>query len=262
MDEYLVFAKNLARDAGAIMREHFQIGVTTEMKASEGNTPVTIADKTINAHIIEAVAKTYPTHAVLGEEQSLDKADAPYVWVCDPIDGTIPYAAGVPTNVFSLALVDTSDGQPKVAVVYDPYLDRIYHAVQGSGAFVNGVPIHVNNVVSIKDAMIGNSSIRSPYVDAFAFKSEIMKLSFRQLNFSSAIYEAMLVASGQLAAQIFVGVGAHDVATSKLIVTEAGGMATNLFGNEQRYDGTVCGALFSNGVIHDELVALARTYKL
>lgn len=262
MDEYLTFAKNLAHDAGTIMLEHFQIGVSKKIKAYEGNSPVTVADTTINERVIEAVQAAYPTHAVIGEEQSLKVAHAPYAWVCDPIDGTIPYAAGVPTNVFSLALVDTVDGQPKLAVVYDPYLDRLYHAVAGGGAFVNDTQVHVNHVSDLRDAMVGTSSKRSLHVDSGAIKAELNKIAYGTFMLHSTIYESMLVATGQIVAQIFVGKNAHDTAAAKLIIEEAGGKVTDLFGENQRYDQEVRGALFSNGMTHDELLAIIDAHKL
>lgn len=262
MEDYAAFGKRLAYEAGAIMLQYFQIGVATEIKTAEGNTPVTAADKAINKLVIDRVQATYSTHAVLGEEQSLPRENAPYIWVCDPIDGTIPYSAGIPTNVFSLALVDQADGQPKVAVVHDPYMKRLYHAVAGQGAFLNDTPIHVNQISDLAQAIIGTSSSRSTVVDSPALKSELSSKCFRQLIFNSTIYEAMLVASGQIAAQLFVGYAAHDVAAAMLIVKEAGGTVTALLGDEQRYDMEVKGALMTNGLLHDEIVELARQHKL
>jgi myo-inositol-1(or 4)-monophosphatase len=158
MDEYKTFAVTLAHQAGKIMLEHFQVGVPTEIKPEAGNTPVTVADKLINDMVIDAVRTRFPEHAVLGEEQSLVKTAAPYTWVCDPIDGTMPYSAGVPTNVFSIALVDGKDGQPVLAIVFDPYMKRLYCAAKGKGATLNNTPIHVNEVKSLSDATIGTSS--------------------------------------------------------------------------------------------------------
>jgi fructose-1,6-bisphosphatase/inositol monophosphatase family enzyme len=72
----------------------------------------------------------------------------------------------------------------------------------------------------------------------------------------------MLVATGQIAGQVFVGSGAHDVATAKLIVEEAGGKVTDIFGNSQRYDSAVRGALSSNGLVHEKLLELTIANKI
>jgi fructose-1,6-bisphosphatase/inositol monophosphatase family enzyme len=262
MDQYLTFAKQLALQAGNIMLQHFQIGVPSQAKAHAGDTPVTIADTTINQMVIDKVQANYPTHAVLGEEQSLQVKNADYTWVCDPVDGTSAYSAGVPTNVFSLALVDARDGQPVVAVLYDPYMKRLYHAIKGQGAFVNDQPLHVNDTAVLERANVGTSSRRSKVVDSRKLKAAIIARCYRQLSFNSVLYEAALVASGQIAAQVFVGSGAHDAVAAKLIVEEAGGKVTDIFGHEQRYDQDIQGAIISNGLVHDELVALAEAAKL
>lgn len=259
MTEQLEFAKNLADEAGEIMLQHFQVGVANETKVLEGNTPVTIADTAINTMVIEAIAKQYPTHAVIGEEESKIQEDAEYTWVCDPIDGTIPYVMGVPTNVFSLAMVN-KEGQPIVAVVYDPYMKRKYWATKDGGVFLNNQPIHVNDVNEMSEAYIGGSGGRSTVLKATEFKGAVIAACYRPIILSCVIYEAMLVATGQIAATVFPGAGAHDTATAKLIVEEAGGKVTDVFGNEQRYDQPVKGAIMSNGAVHSELVSLAQQF--
>jgi fructose-1,6-bisphosphatase/inositol monophosphatase family enzyme len=258
MEEYLAFATDLANQAGEIMLRYFRIGVKAKTKSN--NTPVTEADEIINRLVIEAVQKTYPTHAVLGEEQSLDVTGAPYVWVCDPIDGTFPFAQGVPTNVFALALVDAKDGLPVVAVVLDPYTQRLYTAIKGQGVFVNGQPIRVNAEHSLRDATIDVSSRRSKVFDFMGYREDLQRATLRQSNYLSTIYGSCLVAAGQLTAEIYVGFGAHDVAAAKLLVEEAGGKVTDMLGNEQRYDREVRGAIISNGLVHDKLVALSKRH--
>ena len=259
MNNQLEFAKTLADEAGKIMLTHFQVGIANDVKPLEGNTPVTVADKAINSMVIAAIIKRYPSHAVLGEEESVQRDNAEYTWVCDPIDGTIPYVMGVPTNVFSIALVDAS-GLPVVAVVYDPYMKRKYWATKGGGAFMNDIPISVNSISKISDAYIGMSGSRSKIIQPHEFKAALTRLCYRPIILNCAIYEAMLVASGQMAATIFVGSGAHDVASSKLIIEEAGGKVTSVFGEDQRYDRPVNGIISSNRILHDEIADLASNY--
>lgn len=259
--EYLEFAKALADEAGLIMLKHFKVGVANQPKEHEGNTPVTIADTAINSMVIEAIRNQYPTHTVIGEEESSRKDNAEYTWVCDPIDGTIPYVMGVPTNVFSIAMVD-ADGHPVVAVVFDPYMNRKYWATKGGGAFMNGQAIHVNTQANLSHAYVGMSGSRSKIIKPIEFKSTLTAACYRPVILNCAIYEAMLVGCGQMAASIYIGSGAHDVATSKLIVEEAGGTVTSVFGKEQRYDQPVEGVIISNGTLHSTLVELADSFKV
>lgn len=261
-EQQLDFAKGLAQEAGEVMLQHFQVGVPSEQKESEDNTPVTIADKAIYRLVIDSITQQYPTHAVIGEEESLPKENAEFTWVCDPIDGTIPFVIGMPTNVFSLALVDNKNGQPVVAVVYDPYMKRKYWATKNGGAFLNDLPIQVSAISEIKDALVGGSGGRSNVLKTAEYKAAVIAACYRPVIVSCVMYEAMLVATGQIAATIFPGAGCHDAVSAKLIVEEAGGKVTDVFGGEQHYNQPIKGAIISNGRVHNELVELANKYKL
>jgi myo-inositol-1(or 4)-monophosphatase len=140
MNEYLKFATDLALEAGQIMEKHFHAAVEFREKADL--TIVTVADEAINQLVIDRVAESYSEHSVFGEEASSNKGHQ-YAWVCDPIDGTIPYSKGLPVSVFSLAL--TKDGESIVGVVYDPFMKRLYSAIKGEGAFLNGEAINVSS---------------------------------------------------------------------------------------------------------------------
>jgi fructose-1,6-bisphosphatase/inositol monophosphatase family enzyme len=130
MNDYLDFAKKLALQAGDIMLQYFDTDIAVETK--EDASPLTIADTTINKMVIAAIHEKYPDHGIIGEEESDHTVGTKYVWVCDPIDGTIPFTMGVPTSQFSLALV--KDGVSILGVLYDPYTKRMYEAVKGARA--------------------------------------------------------------------------------------------------------------------------------
>jgi myo-inositol-1(or 4)-monophosphatase len=253
----LEFATYLAHKAGDIMLRHFQIGVKKDDK-SDG-TPITIADSAINTLVIEAVKESYPDEGVRGEEASNHKEGAEYVWVCDPIDGTIPYTFGLPVSNFSLALV--KNGKPVLGVVYDPYMKRLYHAVTGEGAFVNDQRIHVSTARTLAEGKyIAFANQKLPFYDAGNLSNEIIKRGLWQCSFWCYTTEAMLVATGQLISSLSGYAAAHDIAAVKVIVEEAGGKVTDLFGNEQRYDQPIKGAFISNGLTHDELVEMVKPH--
>ena len=258
MDEYLKFAKTVAQNAGQIMLEHFTIGVDSENK--DDNTPITIADTKINDLVINQVSATYPTHGVLGEESSSAGTNSEYVWVCDPIDGTIPYTFGVPTSMFSLALV--KNGAPIVAVLYEPHLNRMYEATKGGGAKLNGSKIHANNVSSFENNYVGIPAAQFGIIDVGSTLSDFINNKLRVVSYLSTTYETMLVATGQILANIYHGTWPWDIAASKLIVEEAGGKVTDLNGNEQRYDRPINGAIISNGVVHEQFVNMLAKHAL
>ncbi len=256
MHQYLETATLLATQAGKIMLQHFKIGVPADIKPD--HSPVTLADTEVNRLVIETISGKYDGHAVMGEEESFEAKGATYVWVCDPIDGTIPFAHGIPTNVFSLALVE--DGRPVLGVVYDPHQKRMYSAEKGKGAYLNGKRLQVNNLNKLHKAPVGISGSWNEMLHKPNLVKHLMEEHMRTFNFQSCIYETMMVASGEFVGQLFGGKNAHDVATTKIIVEEAGGKVTDLFGREQRYDRAINGAIVSNGVMHEQLLSLVAPY--
>lgn len=255
--DYLEFAVSIAKYAGEEIRNNFNNRGNMSFKSDK--TVVTAIDKRINHYLIEKVKEEYPEHSVIGEEESLDNG-SDYAWVCDPIDGTGMFTDGVPVSVFSLALV--VDGEVKVGVVYDPFLDKMYTAVKGMGAFCNGERIHVN------DKDLGDLGYRLNYEMWFNSKFDTMAMAKSMLDvcrvssIGSVARSAMAIASGDFSCDLFPGVehGNCDIAASSLIVSEAGGCVTDMFGNDQRYDGEINGAIISNGVSHQKVLKRVKEF--
>lgn len=250
------FAIDCAKRAGALMRQNFTIGMKKQWKAD--NSPVTETDLAVNRMLIAAVQEHFPMHAVLAEEESAPKAGAEFVWVCDPVDGTIPFSHGAPTFTFSLALVH--DGRSILGVLYDPMLDRMVVAEQGKGALLNGSPIHVSSLHSRKGVPVAVLWWPGGLLNLAELHAEMLKGGAYLLNFGSVTYAGMLVALGECLAVIFTGREPHDTAALQIIIEEAGGRVTDLFGKQQRYDRQIRGNIMSNGIMHEELVALVRDY--
>ena len=256
--EYLDFAKEIAYYAGKLMKDNFNKG--NEITFKEDRTPVTDIDKKINEYLIERVKEKYPEHSVDGEE--MKKEGNNYYWVCDPIDGTSMYTRGVPVSVFSLAFV--IDGEVKIGVVYDPFLDDMYTAVKGEGAYCNDERIYVNN----KEYGEIGSSIDYCMWDKAKYDTldiaKKLRKNFKLCQVGSTAHASVLVAMGKICAEIFPGTEHSncDLAASSLIVEEAGGKVTNFKGEKGRYDSTLDGVVLSNGIIHDKLIEIIKdTYK-
>lgn len=254
--KYLAFAKNLALEAGEIMRKYF---LATETIWKSDNTPLTQADTEINSLVIQQIGENFPEHSVLGEEESAMKGGS-LVWVCDPVDGTMPYSHGLPISTFSLALCE--DGVPQIGVVYDPFMQRLFWASVGGGAFCNDEKINVNHL-ALKDSLIDAEVSQIPVQrHATSIGSNLLEALERSgaklVGLWSCILPTSLVAAGDFSAVVQNGTAPHDIAASKVIVEEASGRVTDLFGNDQRYDQPTRGFIASNGVIHDELVRLVR----
>lgn len=251
---YLEFAKALAYEAGEIMRKYF---LKTEREWKQDETPLTIADTTINRMVIERIAEKFPEHSVLGEEESAIQENARLTWVCDPVDGTMPYSHGLPISTFSLALCD--DGVPVAGVVYDPFMKRLFSASQGGGAFCNDTALHVNQTTENSLVSVDAFPSTNPIVDVDAsILNTFRACGIKTVTMWSSILPACLVAQGEFSGAVLNIPAPQDPAAIKVIVEEAGGKVTDLFGNDQRYDRPTKGFIASNGVLHDELVRMIK----
>lgn len=254
--EYLRFAKEIANYAGNIMKKYFNHDNGQKYKGDK--TIVTLADTEINSYLVKMVKEVYPTHAVDGEEEQFGESN--YKWVCDPVDGTAMYARGVPVAVFSLALV--INGESVLGVVYDPFTDNMYSAVKGLGAYKNNERIHVNDYMLDDMRSVSNYDMW-PESD-YNIYNILKKLGEKTylVSVGSVIRACMCVASGEFSLAIFPGTKHKncDIAAAKIIVEEAGGKVTNLFGEEQRYDQSIKGAIISNGLVHDEVINVVKEY--
>lgn len=255
-EELLAFAIELAKDAGDIMRRHFFAGDKgVEIKADR--TQVTVADIEINNLVIQRVTQRFPEHGVRGEEESRFP-ERSCLWVCDPIDGTDAYIVGVPVAMFSLAYV--VEGVPRVAVVYDPFQDRLFSASEGGGAFCNGSAIQVSAQPTLRGSRIGTRSSLNGVIRGINLFRALVEEGVNCKSLPGCVFQGSLVAMGSEDAYIFPGNNAHDVAAIKLIVEEAGGKVTDFWGNDQSYNDQIQGAVVTNGKIHEELMAvISRT---
>lgn len=252
--KYLEFAKEIANEAGKIMVKYFNSNNGASYKGDK--TIVTLADKEINTYLIKRVKEEFPTHSVDGEEEQFGNSD--YVWVCDPIDGTAMYARHIPVAVFSLALV--VDGVPEVGVLYDPFTDSLYSAAKGEGAYNNGEKISVNNFELDDMRSVSNFDMwKKGRYNIYTPVQELGKKTYF-VSIGSIARACMCVASGEFNLAIFPGKEHKncDIAAAKIIVEEAGGKVTNLFGEEQRYDKDIDGAIISNGKVHEEVVKAVK----
>ena len=257
MNDYqteLNIAKELASEAGKIMLGYFNSGASNPTLKSD-RTIVTKADTDINDLVIKVLNEKTPSYSVWGEEQSSILSDSEYTWVCDPVDGTQPFAKVIPISTFSLALVN-KDGNSVVGVVYDPFQDRLYEAVVGKGAFLNGKKITVSATNDLNGAYL-DEELWINHEEQVSFddpKDDLNKAGAKVTTLCSACITGCFVAQGSYDALLFGQGKPEDIAALSVIVTEAGGKVTDLFGNKQRYDTNIKGAIVSNGLIHEALV--------
>ena len=250
---YKQFLYELASQCGQMALAYFNS--PPEKSWKDGTHLVTEADKAINTHVIEQVSKTYPEHRILGEEESHGNSDSEFCWVVDPIDGTIPFAHAIPTWAISIALVH--NGTTIAGAISDPVLDRMIVAERGKGAHFYGQKpeeVQVSDAVSLEHQFVNVESWSTAPFPLPDLKSNLVQANALPININSITYGYMLVALGKIAGSVFPGKNPWDSAAADVIITEAGGRITDLYGNTQRYDQDITGCVVSNGRVHEQLL--------
>ncbi len=249
------FLLNLSSKANRIMLKYYNpSGVSYTIKnkkADWGLDAVTKADIAVNQMVMREVAKNYPDFDVLGEEISSKKIGRK-LFVVDPIDGTHMFIIGAPLFVFSAAIV--IDGQPVAGVLHNPLAKRTVLAEKGKGAYLveKKIKLSVSNKKILADALI-KTGWRSSSASVLLHQQKA-----RTLEVYSACEAASLIATGGFDGCIFTGNLAHDMAAAKIVVEEAGGKVTDLWGKEQKYNGFIKGALLSNKHLHKKLLTVVK----
>ncbi|MCH7807669.1 MAG: inositol monophosphatase [Planctomycetes bacterium] len=224
------FAQRLAGEAGDICRSR---GGPGRISRKADQSVVTETDHAIQAHIVGAIADTYPDHAVVAEETiseghaHKDPTQARYCWVIDPLDGTRNYAVGFPC--FSTAIAVLDRGEPIVGVVAEHNVHSVFSALRGGGVTLNGKVIHRGQPMDGGDVLIGVPSSKDELtVRVVQHWAGVKGIVLRNLG-STAVHLA-LVAGGGLGAAFCVRAKIWDIAAGALLVTEAGGLITDPFG--------------------------------
>ena len=238
MSPDLELALELADAADAISLSGFRSGLVVETKPDL--TPVTEADRGVEAELRRLLAAERPDDAILGEEEGTT-GEGSRRWILDPIDGTRNYARGVPVWATLLALEDA--GVMRLGVVSAPALGRRWWAERGHGAFAGGERLAVSSVARVEDAVL-----------SFAYEDGVPDLARRAWHVRGLgdFWAHMLVAEGAVDGAVdALGVREWDLAAVQVIVEEAGGRFSD-FSGVPRIDGQR--AITSNGLLHEELL--------
>jgi myo-inositol-1(or 4)-monophosphatase len=251
---YYELAKQIAQEAEAIMIHYFNAQNTVTLKPNK--TIVSEADLEINEMVIRSVKNVYPKHDVYGEEGQV-LSNSSHLWICDPIDGTNPFVRGIPLSVFSLALF--INREPTVAVIHYPFLKKMYWAIKNEGAFMNEKQIHVSKTSKLEKQSIVNHEWwpDAQYDVAKVAHSIAEATGAYNLSLGSIAHSACLVASGKYEVSLFAGSKGQivDIAAAKLLVEEAGGKVTDVYGSQDNVSqNDIKGCVMTNGLLHEEVM--------
>ena len=262
-DRELRVACELARAAGAAILEHYEGPLNIKQKNYENDLePVTQADTIANELIVTGLKREFPGDGILAEE-SVDtkrRLEKSRVWMVDPLDGTNGFIDG--NGDFAVQIGLAEEGRCVIGVVYQPLTGVLYRAIHGEGTWIERPQFesqraHVSTRTTLSDMRLAASrSHRSPrmnkVVARFGFKEEVQRGSV-------GIKIGLLI---EQQCDVYIHLSPRtkqwDTCAPEVILTEAGGRVSDLFGYPLSYNVPDVqnrnGLVASNGVAHDQII--------
>jgi myo-inositol-1(or 4)-monophosphatase len=203
--------------------------------AKFGNDFATEVDLAIERRVVEALQAATGI-GVHGEEFGGAPIDSPLVWVLDPIDGTFNYAAGLPTAAILLGLL--REGEPVAGLTWLPFTNQRYTAVVGNGLYVNGIEQRPLKNSGLSDSVVGlgtfniDSRGRFPGRYRLAVMEQLSRGCSRMRMHGATGLDLAYTAAGVLGGAISFGHHVWDHAAGVALVRAAGGVVTDLAGDE------------------------------
>jgi len=257
----LEIAERLGRQAGSVALRYRDGDLRVELKADDE--PVTVADRASSDIIVRGLREAFPDDIVISEENEDDlrRLEAERVWYIDPIDGTKDYIRG--WEGFCVMIGLTVAHKPTVGVLYQPMGDRVYRAASGAGAWMQAPGeeprrLRCSPIADVAEIrLVASKSHRGGQIDdvkrALGIDTEF--------NIGSVGLKLGLIALGErdLYVNPFPKCKVWDTCAPEVVLDEAGGRMTDLYGDPLRYDERdtfrTRGMVATNGLLHDAVIA-------
>jgi len=230
MHPMLITAVKAARRAGQIISRASLDISQLQVSAKQQSDYVTEVDKLAESAIIEVLREAYPSHAILAEESG-SSGQSEYEWIIDPLDGTTNFIHGFPQYAVSIGLAHK--GVLTHAVIFDTNRNELFTGSKGGGAFLNEKRLRVSKRSKLDEALIGTGfPYRSfDHIDAYlAIFRELTQKTSGLRRPGAASLDLAYVACGRLDGFWEFGLSPWDMAAGALLVTEAGGLISDLNG--------------------------------
>jgi fructose-1,6-bisphosphatase/inositol monophosphatase family enzyme len=251
------FVCDLARRAGELQLSRYENPGKVREKAPKDL--VTEVDLLCEELMIDAIRERYPEDAILSEEQGGEISMEGRTWLLDPVDGTANYARANP--MFCACVSVLEDDAVTHAAVAAPRIGDLYHARLGGGAYLDSrgesTALRVSETERLEDALfgadlsfLGDLSVPSAEIDLRG----LLTASWQFRALGSAGVRGAWLAAGYLDVPIGTRNTAWDYAPTVLLVSEAGGRATDLSGEPWTHASD--GLLATNGALHDEALEI------
>ncbi|MBV1915409.1 MAG: inositol monophosphatase [Pseudomonadales bacterium] len=239
-------ATHISRSVGQLDR--------IEINSKGVNDFVTEVDRTAEKIIISELQRTYPEHAILGEEsgfiagsQAEKAGQEEYQWVIDPLDGTTNFIHGLPHFCVSVGCL--RNGRMEHAVIIDPIRNEEFCASRGDGAQLNGKRIRVSKRASLDGSLLATGFPFKPHQskhldDHMAIFKKLSSMPAGIRRNGSAALDLAYVAAGRYDGYWEMGLKEWDIAAGALLVLEAGGLVSDFKGGASYYQSgnIICGS--------------------
>ena len=252
--EYLRVALAAAEQAADISRRYYSGNFTVTTKADM--TPVTQADVECEQAIRKLILEAFPGHGFYGEETGQTQADAEFLWLVDPIDGTKGFVRQYPFFSTQIALMHA--GELILGVSSGTMMNELAWAEKGAGAWLNGKQLQVSEICDPDRAAVSTGNLKSLAAgDGWQALGEIVKHADRIRGYGD-FYHYHLLAAGKIEAVIESDVNILDIAALSVIVTEAGGIFTDINGKMPGLD--TRSVLAANPALHEKFLKQLKGY--
>ena len=255
---FLAGAVAAARAAGAVIQEGARNRANLDIERKTANDFVSEIDKGAERVIIDTLSARFPGHGYKAEESG-ERGASRYTWLVDPLDGTTNFLHGIPYYCVSIAL--RIDDTVVVGVVFDPTSGRLFTAIRGNGAFLDGNPIRVSGRAGLSEAVIGTGLPFKDwhYLDDYLQSlREIMQRVAGIRRPGAAALDIAYVAAGWVDGHWEKGLNAWDVGAGSLLVEEAGGAVSTFSGSTSFLNG---GQIIAGSPgVHAALLDVLRRY--
>lgn len=256
MHPLINIAVSAARSAGNYIMRNVERVPQLQIERKGRNDFVTQVDRNAEAEIIKIIHKAYPQHAILGEEGG-KLGDNEVVWIVDPLDGTTNFLHGFPHFAVSIGI--QVKGRLEHGVIYAPCTQDLYVASRGAGASLNNRKIRVSGTKEMDQALIGTGvPIRLANLDAYLpMLRNVVANTAGVRRAGSAALDLAYVAAGRLDAFWELGLKPWDIAAGLVLVQEAGGMISEIYGTADVL--STGNVLVSTPKLHPAFVELLRS---
>lgn len=213
-----------AHAASEIALQGWQQLERIEIQSKGAGDVVTSTDYAAEAAAIARIRHACPDHAILSEEAGADGAHSDYLWVIDPIDGSVNFSHGL--SDFGVSVACLYRLQPVVGVVVEPARGHTYSAARGAGAWRNGRRLQVSACADLQHALIGTvfPNPGAPFMETYLPALHAALDTAQGVRRSgSMVLDLARVASGQLDGFWQAGMKPWDLAAGSLLIEEAGG---------------------------------------